>query len=92
MGDAQNLDHSMTEIPEEEQWRLVNESGILGKVSSTPRKQVPNDEDEPTILAEEIFSAALLIIPFSFLLLMMEMFVLLFSRESNVDQAFGRAD
>jgi hypothetical protein len=76
---AQNPDQSATEIPEDEQWRLVNESGILGKVSSINKKQVTNDEDEATTLAEELFGAVLLIIPFSFLLLMMEMFVLFFS-------------
>ena len=90
MGNAQNLDHSATEIPEEEQWRLVNESGILGKVSR--KQEVPNEEDEATTFAEEIFGAILLIIPFSFLLLMMEMFVLLFSLESTLTKLFGKAD
>jgi hypothetical protein len=73
---SHNLDRPATDIPEDEQWRLVNESGILGKVvSGIPRKQVINDEEAVTPLAEEIFGAILLIIPFSSLLLMMEMFV-----------------
>ena len=83
MAHAQDLAHSTTEIPEDEQWRLVNESGILSKVSNIS-KHVLNDEDEPTTLAEEIFGAVLLIVPFSFLLLMMEMFVLLPSGESTL--------
>lgn len=78
---AQNTDGSEMEISEEEQWRLVNESGILGKVSSISRTQVTNDEDEATPLVEEIFNTVLMIIPFSFLLLMMEMFVPFFLHE-----------
>lgn len=69
---ADNLDQAANEIPEEEQWRLVDESGILGQISSIPRKQVTIDEDP---LAEEIFGAVILIIPFSSLLLMMEIAV-----------------
>jgi len=72
---AQNFNRPTTDVPEDEQWRLVNESGILHKVSSIPTTQATNDEDDVTPLVEEIFGAVLLIIPFSFLLLMMEMFV-----------------
>jgi len=60
------------ELAEDEQWRLINESGILQKVST--KKEDEEEEDYP--LAEEIFSAVTLIIPFSFLLLMMDMCVL----------------
>lgn len=60
------------EIPEDEQWRLVNQSGILGKASSTGATQ-EQDNTEEIPLGDEIFNAAILIIPFSFLLLMMEM-------------------
>jgi hypothetical protein len=60
------------ELPEDEQWRLINETGVLNRLPST--KDEDNEEDTP--LAEEIFSAVTLIIPFSFLLLMMDMYVL----------------
>lgn len=57
-------------IPEDEQWRLVNESGILKKIKDIP----PEDTDEGLPpLAEEIFNAIVLIMPMSFLLLLMEM-------------------
>jgi len=69
----QDLDRSTMEIPEDEQWRLINESGIIGKVSNITKND--DDDSEATPLAEEIFSAVLLIIPFSFLLLMMEILI-----------------
>lgn len=59
------------EIPEDEQWRLVNESGILGKVTSIPKPQADDEEDNS--FGEEIFNAVVLIIPISSLLLLMEM-------------------
>ena len=61
------------ELAEDEQWRLINESGILQKVST---KEEDEEEEEDYPLAEEIFSAVTLIVPFSFLLLMMDMYVL----------------
>jgi hypothetical protein len=78
---AQNLDSPRTEIPEDEQWRLVNESGIL---SNVPRAQVTDDEEATP--ADEIFNAVLLIIPFSFLLLLMEMFVSSLSGEPTLTE------
>lgn len=63
------------DIPEDEQWRLINDSGILRKAGVTSTVQRAPDEDEDTPFAEEVFSAIVLIIPFSFLLLMMEMYV-----------------
>jgi hypothetical protein len=59
-------------ISEDEQWRLVNESGILNR--KIPNRSEDETEDN-TPLADEIFNAVILIIPFSFLLLMMEMCV-----------------
>jgi hypothetical protein len=78
---AQNLDSPTTEIPEDEQWRLINESGIL---SNVPRAQVTDDEEATP--ADEIFNAVLLIIPFSFLLLLMEMFVSSLSGEPTLTE------
>jgi hypothetical protein len=87
---AQNLrlDRPPTNIPEDEQWRLVNQSGILGKVSDIHRNQAVDGEH----LAEEIFGAVLLIIPFSSLLLMMEMFVTFSPCESVLAEAFFREE
>jgi hypothetical protein len=65
------------QISEEEQWRLVNDSGILSqKVPRSPESELEVEDDTP--LADEIFNAVILIIPFSFLLLMMEMCVYFF--------------
>lgn len=55
------------DIPEHEQWRLIEESGVLKKVKEAEREESP-------LLAEEIADAFLLITPISFLLLMMEMY------------------
>ena len=64
------------EIPEDEQWRLIDQSGIL-KQAQTEDNDSDNDDDEDSSLPDEIFNAVLYIIPFSFLLLMMEMYALL---------------
>ncbi|KAJ7507713.1 hypothetical protein B0H11DRAFT_2169432 [Mycena galericulata] len=55
------------DIPQEEQWRLINESGVLKKV------EPPSDPALP--LGEELFNALLLITPCSFLLLLMEILI-----------------
>jgi hypothetical protein len=59
-------------IPEEEQWRLINETGVL---ASSPADMDDSSEQEETSLADEIFDAVLLIVPVSFLLLLMDMCV-----------------
>lgn len=73
------------EISEEEQWRLINETGILKKPiprSSAATMEVEKEEDV-TPLAEEIFNSVILIVPFSFLLLMFEMYVEFFNIEAR---------
>ncbi|KAG6918933.1 hypothetical protein DXG01_010588 [Tephrocybe rancida] len=60
------------EISEQEQWRLINESGVLKKLESKPRV---DDAEEDAALAEEIFNAIIIIIPISFLLLLMEILI-----------------
>jgi len=71
------------QISEEEQSRLIERTGTLKEIpkeipvsgqrheasSTSPRESVDEDEDYP--LAEEIFAATTLLIPMSFLLLMM---------------------
>jgi hypothetical protein len=73
------------EIPEDEQWRLINSTGVLKQaVPSTPAAA---DSEKGISLADEIFNATLLITPFSFLLIMMEMcvvFSVLILRQSGV--------
>ena len=64
------------EISEDEQWRLINATGILEKLPHTSPSQQDIAEEQETPLAEEIFSAVILIMPMSFLLLLMEMYVL----------------
>ena len=59
-------------VPEDEQWRLIRESGILQKIGTTQPKVSNEDGPEPD---EEMFNTVLLIIPFSFLLLMMNVYV-----------------
>lgn len=73
------------QLSEEEQWRLLEQSGILKKVppsdrgseptssSTPPRANQEKDAEEEYPLAEEIFAATTLLIPISFLLLMMYM-------------------
>jgi len=66
------------EIPEDEQWRLIRESGLLQQIPQETQQETPvetDDDDEENSIFDEIFSAILLIIPFSFLLIMMEILV-----------------
>ncbi|PCH41182.1 hypothetical protein WOLCODRAFT_137238 [Wolfiporia cocos MD-104 SS10] len=63
------------ELSEEEQWRIVNESGILKKMPQPPRSQDEDEGQDEVTFAEEIFDATLFIIPMSFLLLLMEILV-----------------
>ncbi|TDL29354.1 hypothetical protein BD410DRAFT_758137 [Rickenella mellea] len=65
------------EIPEEEQWRLINSSGVL---NAAPQAQVqtskPDEEaDDGFVLCDELFNTVLLIIPLSFMLVLMEILV-----------------
>jgi hypothetical protein len=69
----------LLEIPEDEQLRIIANSGILHKVTGDVDASEPpllgiREEEKPS-LGDEIFNAVLLIIPFSFCLLMMEMCV-----------------
>ena len=61
-------------IPDDEQWRLVKESGLLNTIDTASPKPTTEEPDEYS-LVDEAFDAALLVIPFSFLLFMMDMSV-----------------
>jgi len=60
------------EISEQEQLRIINETGLLNQLPNSPRT-TRVEEDEETPFAEEILNATLLIAPFTFLLVMMDM-------------------
>ncbi len=62
-------------IPEDEQWRLINESGLLGKIGDDTPKLSTEELVEVPPASDDIFDAVFLIIPFSFLLLIMDMSV-----------------
>jgi hypothetical protein len=76
-GKTQNQNTPLIQLSEEEQWRLIEQSGVLKQVptsetsSSTPPQG--NDDEEEYPLAEEVFAATTLLVPISFLLLMMYM-------------------
>ncbi|KAJ6599149.1 hypothetical protein DFH09DRAFT_1021988 [Mycena vulgaris] len=55
------------DIPQEEQWRLINESGVLRKVESPSEPELP--------LGEEIFNSLLVITPCAFFLLLMQILI-----------------
>ncbi|KAL4241584.1 hypothetical protein ABKN59_000170 [Abortiporus biennis] len=68
----------LVDIPEAEQWRIIKDSGILNAVRDPAESSKAKEEEEEPIfspLAEEVFSAIALIIPHSFLLLMMDILV-----------------
>jgi len=82
--DNQIQNTSDLQISEEEQWRLIEQSGVLKKVptstsdheptsSPTPQANQKNGDEEEYPLAEELFAATTLLVPISFLLLMMYM-------------------
>ena len=58
----------LIEIPEEEQWRIIKQTGILDAA-----KLQDQQVEERKSLGDEVFNAVLLIIPFSSLMLLMEM-------------------
>ena len=60
------------DIPEDEQWRLVSESGVLqGLVSQVPEQE--RETVETLTLGDEIFNTLVFIIPFSTLYFCMDM-------------------
>ncbi|KAF8627227.1 hypothetical protein AX15_004465 [Amanita polypyramis BW_CC] len=62
-------------IPEDEQWRLAKESGLLSKINGSSPKLSVEDDSEDLSLGDEILNVAFLLIPFSFLLLMMDILI-----------------
>lgn len=68
----------LIEISDEEQWRLINESGVLKKISRSEQitpSSLANEEEENSTFGEQLLNTILYVVPFSFLLMMMEMCV-----------------
>ena len=71
-------DKPLIDITEDEQWRLINQSGILQNPALVQESRVESTvdaEEEEISLCDEIFNAVMLVIPFSTMLLLMEMYV-----------------
>lgn len=75
----------LVEMSDDETWRFVKQSGILDSQDAAlespsvmtlrPGETAPEVLSEVTPLSDEIFNAILLIIPFSAILLLMEMYL-----------------
>lgn len=70
---TKNASANEPEISEEDQWRIINETGLLKQLPASPRTTKAQEPEEETPFAEEILNAMLLIAPFTFLLVMMDM-------------------
>jgi len=71
-------DKPLIDITEDEQWRLINQSGILQNPTLVQESRVESTvdvEEEEISLCDEIFNAVMLIMPFSSLLLLMEILI-----------------
>lgn len=75
------------DIPEDEKLRLISESGLLGKWekiqrADDSRRQVEeeDEEEERQPFVDEVFVAVMLIVPMTFLYLIMDMYVSSFAR------------
>ncbi|KAF4602157.1 hypothetical protein EYR40_005361 [Pleurotus pulmonarius] len=73
--DEDEAPSGLLEIPEDEQWRMINESGILKKVDIPRGPSAAAEPEEELPLAEEIFDTTMFLVPFSFLLLMMDILI-----------------
>ncbi|KAJ3811923.1 hypothetical protein EV368DRAFT_34211 [Lentinula lateritia] len=63
----------LIDIPEEEQWRLINESGVLHKINSNQRPSESADSEYS--LMDEILDTNMIIIPFCSILLLMDILI-----------------
>lgn len=65
----------LVEISEDEQWRLIEQTGVLRKISGTREPVETTDNVEPLPLADEIFNAIVFIMPLTFFLIMMDILI-----------------
>ncbi|TFY72740.1 hypothetical protein EVG20_g246 [Dentipellis fragilis] len=79
------------DIPEEEQWRIIRESGILKQAATQPAAKEGSEDDDEYPLAEEIFVATTLFIPLAFFLLLMHILIhFQYGQEPNWGNIVGR--
>ncbi|KAG1779809.1 hypothetical protein EV702DRAFT_965634 [Suillus placidus] len=65
----------LVEISEDEQWRLIEQTGVLRKISDIQKPGETTDNVEPLPLADEIFNAVVFIMPLTFFLIMMDILI-----------------
>ncbi|KAG2042940.1 hypothetical protein BDR03DRAFT_989972 [Suillus americanus] len=66
---------ALVEISEDEQWRLIEQTGVLRKISDTQKPGETTDNVESLSLADEIFNAVTYIIPLTSFLIMMDILI-----------------
>jgi len=74
--EKREMKSGIEEISEDEQWRLINQSGVLSNISKPKAETKPKDADEQSDepfspFCNEIFQSILFIIPMSSLYVMM---------------------
>ncbi|KAG1820275.1 uncharacterized protein BJ212DRAFT_1014169 [Suillus subaureus] len=65
----------LVEISEDEQWRLIEQTGVLRKISDTQKPGETTGNVESLPLADEIFNAVAYIIPLTSFLIMMDILI-----------------
>ncbi|KAG2077509.1 hypothetical protein BDR04DRAFT_1088557 [Suillus decipiens] len=81
----------LVEISEDEQWRLIEQTGVLRKISDTRKPEKTADNVEPLSLADEIFNAVVFIIPLTFFLIMMDILIhQQYARQPTAGEIAGR--
>ncbi|KAG2369891.1 hypothetical protein BDR07DRAFT_1387308 [Suillus spraguei] len=81
----------LVEISEDEQWRLIEQTGVLRKISDTQKPEKTTDNVEPLSLADEIFNAVVFIVPLTFFLIMMDILIhQQYARQPTAGEIAGR--
>jgi len=74
-GNALIAERDEMEIPEEEQWRIVNDTGILNKIPTAQDTPDLEHEPNPERPDDELFQCLVYLIPFSSLYALMDILV-----------------
>ncbi|KAG2135918.1 uncharacterized protein EDB93DRAFT_796751 [Suillus bovinus] len=81
----------LVEISEDEQWRLIEQTGVLRKISDTRKPGETTDDVERLPLADEIFNAVVFIMPLTFFLIMMDILIhQQYARQPTASEIAGR--
>ncbi|KAG1892560.1 hypothetical protein F4604DRAFT_1700048 [Suillus subluteus] len=82
----------LVEISEDEQWRLIEQTGVLRKISDTQKpRDTSTDNVEPLPLVDEIFNAVAYIIPLTSFLIMMDILIhLQYAKRPTAGEIAGR--